>query len=91
MATFKAIPNLKTGSRGPNVTKLQQYLNSTIACYGYVTQLGGNGKELAADGIFGPQTAAWVKFYQTSNQLKVDGIVGPKTQEALFNNGVIFS
>jgi len=75
--------NLKRGSKGESVRILQKALNDHIAAYGYVTQLGGNGKELAIDGIFGPQTEAFVKFFQTSNQLVVDGIVGPKTKAAL--------
>lgn len=35
------------------------------------------------DGIFGPETEAAVKAYQTKNGLKDDGLVGPKTLGAL--------
>ena len=38
-----------------------------------------------ADGIFGPETLAAVKQFQTSAGLQVDGIVGPKTLAALDN------
>src|SRR3954468_7553277 len=38
---------------------------------------------IAADGVFGPQTAAAVRAFQARNGLVVDGIVGPQTQGAL--------
>src|SRR5262249_61042121 len=39
---------------------------------------------LQVDGIFGPLTHARVVEFQKSNQLKPDGLVGPKTMEKLF-------
>ncbi len=38
---------------------------------------------IAADGIFGPQTATAVRKFQSENELMVDGIVGPVTWGAL--------
>lgn len=38
---------------------------------------------VAADGIYGPKTAAAVKAFQSSKGLKSDGIVGPLTKAAL--------
>ena len=58
---------LKMGSRGVDVTYLQQF----IAAKGY-----GVG---AIDGIFGIKTLEAVKAFQSANGLTVDGIVGTKT------------
>ncbi|MGI8314330.1 L,D-transpeptidase family protein [Halobacillus mangrovi] len=41
---------------------------------------------ISVDGSFGKQTLYAVKKFQKSNGLIVDGIVGPKTRKALFNN-----
>ena len=38
------------------------------------------------DGIFGPQTDATVRAFQQTRNLTVDGIVGPLTWTALFQN-----
>lgn len=57
---------LKQGSRGPEVTDLQQKLN----------QLGFG---LEADGIFGAGTDAAVEELQCAFGYDVDGIVGPGT------------
>ena len=40
--------------------------------------------QVQADGIFGPQTEAAVRSYQTRSGLAVDGIVGPNTWSTLF-------
>lgn len=62
---------VKYGSRGADVTYLQQRL----AAKGYSV---GN-----IDGIFGNKTLAAVKEFQNANGLAVDGIVGSKTWAAL--------
>ena len=65
--------NLSYGSRGDEVKKLQQALNST-------------GKyTLDVDGSYGPKTQAAVRDYQTKNGLKVDGVAGTETQGHLYN------
>ncbi|MBS1965390.1 MAG: peptidoglycan-binding protein [Chloroflexi bacterium SZAS-1] len=60
--------------QGNDVQAVQQQLLSL----GYV-RVG------TADGIFGPNTAAAVKAFQSMSKLDIDGIVGPKTWERLFN------
>lgn len=62
---------VKIGSRGADVTYLQQQLTSR----GY-----GVGK---IDGIFGNKTLEAVNAFQTENGLAVDGSVGPKTWAAI--------
>lgn len=66
MATY---PTLKNGSNGSDVKKLQQALVDK----GY--DVGAKG----VDGIYGANTAAAVKKYQTDNKLKIDGIAGNET------------
>lgn len=61
---------LKKGSKGSDVKTLQQTLNNL-------------GYNLSVDGIFGNGTEDDVKDFQKSKGLTVDGIVGPKTWEAL--------
>jgi len=57
---------LRKGDKGPKVRELQEDLNH----FGY---------RLAVDGSFGAKTENAVKKFQTSNSLKIDGIVGPRT------------
>ena len=61
----------KYGSRGSEVTQIQTKLKR----WGYYT---GN-----IDGIYGSQTLAAVKYFQRKNGLKVDGIAGTKTLQAM--------
>ncbi|MDE6302801.1 MAG: peptidoglycan-binding protein, partial [Clostridia bacterium] len=61
------LPLLRQGSRGVYVRYLQQKLLSKLYPVGTV------------DGIFGANTTAAVKQFQTENGLTADGIVGPLT------------
>jgi hypothetical protein len=65
---------LKRGMTGTEVKKLQQVLTNK----GFST----NG----IDGVFGPATEAAVKKFQSSQKLKVDGVVNPTTRKALGMN-----
>lgn len=67
---------VKNGSRGEDVKLCQQLLN----------KFGNYG--LVEDGIFGAKTDSAVKDFQRIKRLTVDGIVGPKTWEALQSNCV---
>ncbi len=64
--------NLRRGSKGDEVKKLQNALNAL----GY--DCG------TADGIFGAATEKAVRAFQADNGLAVDGIAGKATQEALY-------
>lgn len=64
---------LKKGSKGPEVTKLQQLLNQKLQ----------PSPNLIPDGDFGNKTDAAVKAFQKAKGLTPDGIVGPKTWDAL--------
>lgn len=68
-------PYLKTGSRGDEVTKIQQQLSAAGFDPGPI------------DGIFGPKTDAAVKAFQSQYAPPVDGIVGPITRAALDAHG----
>lgn len=61
---------LTIGSRGQDVSKLQQALKD-------------RGYQVAVDGIYGTQTKEAVKQFQRDNGLVVDGIAGAKTLAAL--------
>ena len=66
-----AIATSKYGSSGTEVKQIQQKLKN----WGYY-----NG---SVDGIYGSQTVAAVKKFQSKNGLTADGVAGPKTLAAL--------
>ena len=68
--------NLKYGSSGDDVKKLQEALIGA----GY--DVGKTG----ADGVLGKNTEAAIKKYQEANGLTVDGIAGKNTLGALYSN-----
>jgi peptidoglycan hydrolase-like protein with peptidoglycan-binding domain len=77
-ATWGAMPKdpntplVPNGDTGPVVKALQHGLH-TIAS-------GGSGPDPGPiDGIFGPETEAAVRAYQTDHSVAVDGIVGNRT------------
>ena len=70
-----AYTTLRVGSRGDDVVKLQKEL---------IAQ-GYNVGSAGADGIYGNNTAAAVKQYQTDKQLTVDGIAGNQTLGSLYS------
>jgi len=67
----KSDPELQAGSEGVAVRGLQRMLINR----------GFEPGEI--DGRFGPKTDAAVRAYQSDQGLDVDGIVGPKTWDAL--------
>lgn len=66
----KNVPTLRRGSEGELVAELQ-------------TLLVVWGADIAVDGKFGPATEEAVKAFQREHGLTVDGVVGPKTWEAM--------
>lgn len=70
-ATNTFTRNLKRDTRGDDVVQLQKLLNNK------------NNYKLKEDGIFGPCTEAAVVHIQWENNLRIDGIVGPKTISVL--------
>lgn len=65
-----AEPTLKRDARGDDVRRLQR-------------ALAASGFAVAADGVFGPGTEGVVKRFQKSCGLVADGVVGPRTWDAL--------
>lgn len=63
-------PTLRRGSRGADVTYLQQRLRA-------------HGYQLDVDGQFGPITETRVRAFQAAQRIGVDGIVGPVTWSRL--------
>lgn len=70
-----AFANLKRGSQGGNVKKVQTWLVDN----GY--DIGKTG----VDGVFGAKTESAIRKAQGDNEWKVDGIVGPETWGGMFN------
>ncbi len=68
---------LKKGSKGAQVTRLQQALISL----GYLSG--------AADGDFGQNTQDAVSLFQAVNGLSADGIAGTQTQRTLFGGSAL--
>jgi hypothetical protein len=68
------VPTLAKGATGQPVRALQDVLNFQMR----------RGTPLKVDGIFGQKTDARVREFQTALGLKPDGIVGPLTNEQLF-------
>ncbi|KAB8139306.1 peptidoglycan DD-metalloendopeptidase family protein [Gracilibacillus oryzae] len=62
--------NLKKGSRGKEVSRLQQDL----------IKLGYDLSKFGADAVFGDETLSAVRIFQQDYGLKADGIVGPRTR-----------
>lgn len=65
---------IKQGAKGADVRAVQDVLNF------HIRRL----TPLRVDGDFGPLTHTRVVEFQKSNQLKTDGIIGPKTMGKLF-------
>ena len=63
-------PRVSQGSKNHPVPTLQYLLRA-------------RGHTVSVDGIFGPQTEAAVRAFQTAKHLAVDGVVGRQTWSAL--------
>src|SRR5262245_8792004 len=80
-ATWKALPNgdpmpkLSEGSKGDAVRSLQEVLTRGAFGLWKTTPKG-------IDGIFGPNTAASVRAFQSWARLDPDGVVGQETWDA---------
>ncbi|MFD7840062.1 peptidoglycan-binding protein [Streptomyces sp. NPDC059761] len=70
--------NFQYGSSGACVREIQSDLASTIG----IAPADWNG---FIDGIFGTKTDDYVKEFQRQSHLDADGVVGPKTWEALIS------
>jgi peptidoglycan hydrolase-like protein with peptidoglycan-binding domain len=71
MPATKTLPTLSTGDTGPDVRWAQYRLVRQTLSYTDV------------DGVFGPVTYRAVVEFQESYDLTADGIIGPKTWQAL--------
>lgn len=70
-STIVAVAVISQGSKGETVKLIQQKLKR----WGYYKG--------TVDGVFGAATKAAVKYFQSKNGLKADGVVGAKTLAAL--------
>ncbi len=67
---------VKRGDRGDNVYYIQELL-------GVISKYQSAVPTVEKDGIFGAETQASIRAFQTANGLTADGIVGPLTWEKL--------
>lgn len=72
-----AVSMLQEGDRGASVKKLQQALVS------------GGWADIACDGVYGPKTAAAVKYYQKMNGLTATGRAGTVTLTNLLGSASV--
>jgi murein L,D-transpeptidase YcbB/YkuD len=72
----KLVVQVQNGSTGDAVRGVQEVMK-------FHDQSGGEGPPIHVDGIFGPQTEAWVRGFQTAVGTASDGIVGPITWRAM--------
>lgn len=70
-----------TPSPTPNPTPVARDLK--LGDHGSDVKLLQQHLNITADGVFGPQTEAAVRTFQTAHHLVVDGVVGPLTRHAL--------
>ena len=75
---YSANPTIRKGVKNNYVTILQQGLKKL----GYDLGTSGDNKD-GIDGNYGSKTVNAVRKFQTKANIKVDGICGPKTWEAL--------
>lgn len=75
---YSANPTIRKGAKNNYVTILQQGLKKL----GYDLGTYGDNKD-GIDGDYGSKTVNAVRKFQTKANIKVDGICGPKTWEAL--------
>lgn len=75
---------LRSGSSGPEVTKLQNFLITLRPKYPCIPAF-------TADGIFGTLTQSAVRCFQQSVGLPVDGVVGPNTWDALIGEYYLYT
>jgi peptidoglycan hydrolase-like protein with peptidoglycan-binding domain len=72
----KLVVQVQNGSTGDAVRGVQEVMK-------FHDQSDGEGPPVHVDGIFGPQTEAWVRGFQTAVGTASDGIVGPITWRAM--------
>ena len=72
----KLVLQVKKSSTGDAVRAVQEVMK-------FHDQSDGEAPPVQVDGIFGPRTDAWVRRFQQSLGITVDGIVGPITWRAL--------
>jgi peptidoglycan hydrolase-like protein with peptidoglycan-binding domain len=75
LPTGNPMPTLSEGDSGGAVRSLQEVLTNGAAGLWGTTPKG-------VDGVFGPNTTASVRAFQTWARLKADGIVGQSTWDA---------
>ena len=78
--------DLKKGSKGDKVRRLQQFLRNNFPAYRNSVSYQ-RGQLIEVDGVFGRQTEAWVKEFQRRVGISRTGVVDSRTAGRLRDHG----
>lgn len=71
-------PVMKKGDSGETVRQVQRFFLAVFPAYRDRVSVR-RGVTMVVDGYFGDQTEAWVRVFQSSTGIGIDGMIGPVT------------
>lgn len=77
---------IQKGATGETVRQIQRFFLAVFPAYRNSVNVR-RGVPMVVDGVFGDQTVAWVKEFQSRTGLTADGIIGSATLAKMRSNG----